>query len=172
MSSFTNSLEDGKSFEDEFDKFYLKMAQEELKSARDRKDYIDVDDYVKEVRSWAKCANVSLADLGTSEEELAQLVQTGYKSEARTCFEIAQDMDMFRHSRLHLYAREVKNIGYCFFKKPNFCRLKTFLAALFYFRRPHTRQYYIARTREYLAKAKLSPSDIGTDEAKLVQLGS
>jgi|GEM_PF-4685056 len=148
----------------------LKMARSGLKSARDQKDYLDVGDYVEDLRYWTGSGGFTLADLGTTEEELEQLVQTGYESEARTCLELAQGM--YGCSRLHLYARAVRNIGQCFLKEPRFHWFKLFLATVFCLRPRYTRQHYTALTREYLAKANLSPSDIGTDEAELVRLGS
>jgi hypothetical protein len=150
--------------------WFLKMARWDLKSAREQKDDLDVSGYVEDIRSWAKSADVSLADLGTSEEELRQLVQTGYESEARICLELARGM--YGYSRIHLYLRAVRNIGQCFRKEPNFHRFRSFLVTVFCLRPCHTRQYYIAQTREYLTKANIFPSDIGTDEAELVQLGS
>ena len=170
MSSFTDSLEEDMRFEREIRGWDLKMARWDLKSARERKDYIDVSVEVENIRSWVESGDVSFADIGTSEEELAQLVQTGYESEACTCLELARDM--YGCSRLHLYVRAVRNIGWCFLKKPDFHWLKSLLATGFCLRPCYTRQHYIARTREYLTKTNLSPSDIGTDETELVQLGS
>lgn len=170
MSSFTNNLEEDMSFErDERDRC-LKMAQSDLESAREQNDVDDVSVYVKRIRCGVERGYFTLADLSTTEEEVEQLVQAGYESEARTCLELAQGM--YGCSRLHLYARAVMNIGLCFLRKPKFHWFKSFLATVFCLRPRHTRQYYIACTREYLARANLSPLDIGANEAELVRLGS
>jgi len=176
MDSFTESLED---IEREDREWWLKMARWDLESAREQKDYMDVSGDVKNIRSWAESKSLSFVDLGTSEEELTQLVQTGYKSEARMNLEWARDTHGWSR-RLHFYVRGVRNVSQCFLKEPNFHDLKWFLHDLKWFLTTifcpwtwcHTRQHYIAHTREYLAKANLFPSDIGTDEAELVQLGS
>jgi len=170
MDSFTDRLEEDTIFDREYSEWCLKVTRQDLKSAREQKDYLDVSGYVENIRSLAEIADVSFADLGTSEDELEQLVQTGYESEARTCLELAQSM--YGRSRLHLYARTVRNIGRSFLREPKFRWFKLFLAAVFCLLPRYTRQHYIALMREYLAKADLSPSDIGTDEAELVQLGS
>jgi len=161
MSSFTNSFEYGDR---------VKMARWNLKLAREWKNYMDVSDRVKDIRSLVKCADVLFADLGTNEEELIQLVQTGYESEARTCLDLARGI--YGYSRIHLYLRAVRNAGVSFSKRPTFHSFKWLIDTIFGLRPHYTRQYCIARTREYLTKANTSPSDIGTDEAELVRLES
>lgn len=151
MSSFTDTdslKEDSfECLESKEREWWIEMLLRDLKMVREQKDEMDVDSYVEDIRFWAKSRSLSFADLGTSEEELAQLVQTGYESEARTCLELARD------TLLCLYMRGVKNVGQCFFKEPNFHQFKWFLTTVFCpWMWCHTRQYYIVRARGYLAK--------------------
>jgi len=150
--------------------YFLELAQLSLKFAREHKDNFDVSGDVDGLRWWAASVGVSLAELGTNEEELKQLAQIGYKSEARNCLELARGM--FGCSRIRLYLRAVRNNGLCFCRGPNFYWFKLFLKTIFCLRQCTTCRDWIARTRKYLAKANLSPTDIGIDEAELVKLGS
>ncbi len=173
MSSLTIILEDEAKVEQknrEWSEWCLKMARWDLKSARNQKDSLDVSNIVEDIRHWVKSEGLALADVGTTEEELAQLLQTGYESEARSCLEIARDMHGC--SFLELYARGVRNYGKIFFEEMNFYWFKSLLKTIFCLYPRRSRQYYIVRTRECLAKANLSLTDIGTDESELVRLGS
>lgn len=148
----------------------LKNARLDLKSARNHKNYGDVGGEVDDIRFWLDGRDITLADIGTTEEELLQLAQTGYMSEARACLEQARDM--YGCSHPNLYLQKVKRNSREFWKHPNGFFLKLLVEAVFCLRPRHSHQDYIVSVREYLAKANLSYADIGTEEDELVRIGS
>ncbi len=152
------------------DEWLFEIASFDLKCARRASTWGDISHDVNAIRDSAKNGEFALADIGTSEEELLQLTQTGYKSEAQACFEVAQNV--YGCSHLKLYLRAVRNSGRCFWKERKWYWFEFFLQTVFCRLPRCTRQDNIARVRKYLAKANLSPADIGTDEVELVKLGS
>ena len=153
---------------DQYQTFLLAEAKDNLRMARDRKDDLDVSFYVEDIRKL--CDGFTLADVGTSEDELKELIQTGYVSEARTCLCIARGM--YGHSRPYLYARAVRNIGGSFLRNPNLYWFKSLLETFFCLRHRTTHQYYIACVKKYLTIANIHPEDIGSDSSELIKLGN
>ena len=148
----------------------LKEAKLSLKHARERKDYVDVSDFVEEICEEVKNGSLTFTDIGTTKEELVLLAQDGYKSEAKINLELARDMKY--QSSARLYIERMKKTSKFFVEFHDRGSFKRLLFAFFPLYQRFERRVYALSVWEYLAKAKISPSDIGTSEGELEILKS
>ena len=169
MNLLVNNTQSGDNL-DSFCQDVLKEIKSELKMVRERKDYLDVSYTIEHIYDSLKCYDLTLEDIGTTEEELCELVQIGYKSEAQQSLEIARNM--LGTSHLHLYIRALRNVGSGLFEHLSWYWLKYFLSTLFCLRSRKTQKEYVGEVQEYLKKANLSYSDIETTETELQILES
>jgi len=70
---------------------YTSEATNWLKLTRERSQESNMDSHVGYIREYAKKANITLADIGTSEEEIASLLKTSYISEATKWLQLTRE---------------------------------------------------------------------------------
>jgi len=148
------------------------MAKDYLEDAIEEKGMFDVSFYTNKIREFVSKGHLTLSDLETTETELYELEQEGYRSEIRNWLECARDV--YGCSWLVLYMRAVKNVGWFFFTRPSIEHFKWFLSQIFQTKYDSRESYIksIKEVREFIKKGNFSLDEFGTNEEELTMFES
>lgn len=119
---------------------------------------------IEEIRFCLLRADATLANVGTNEEELANLMRMGYKNEA------SHRLEMARTRESSGYVQDVKEAIFCFKRSPDYRLLKNLLQVVLLIEPYRDCRQETSEMLRLLEEAKIPMSEIGTTKKELSRL--